>query len=130
MPDVVQQRGEFQAQQAGGLEGRAPCRLLEVRERAADEMERAQGVLEPGVSRARVHEEGMSELAYVAQPLQRGRIHDGEGFGIEPDVVPQRVADDLEVGHAGGPAARTSAGAAICSKFSRNNRATRAACAS
>jgi len=130
MADVVQQRRKLQAQQAGGIEGRAPGGLLELRQRAAGQMVRTQSVLEARVGGARVDEKRVSQLAHVAQALNGGRIHDGERLGLEPDVVPQRVADDLERGHPRGPASRTAAGAASCSKFSRNRRATRSACRS
>ena len=142
VPDVVEQGRQLEAAQLGRRRGRAPRRLLELRQRPARQMVGAERVLEPRVRGAGVDEERVSQLAHVPQPLHRGRVHHGECLGVEPDVVPQRVADDLELAHratgigrgggGGGPASRTAGGtrAANGSKFRRNASATRAAAAS
>ncbi len=59
-------------------------------------MIRTERVLEAAVRGAGVHEEGVAELADVTEPLDGGRVDHREGVGVESDVVPQRVADDLE----------------------------------
>ena len=51
------------------------------------------------MARAGIHEVGESELAHVAQPLERPRVDQPERERVDADVVPERVADDL-VGHA------------------------------
>ena len=86
--------------------------LLEQRERPAGEVVRPERVLEPRVGRARVDEKRQPELPNVAQPLERRRIDQLEAERIEPDVVPERVADDLD-GHGpvgGGLSAGCNAG--------------------
>ena len=67
-------------------------------------------VFEAAVGRAGVDEKRVPQLAHVAEALYRGRVHHGEHLGVQPDVVPERVADDLELGrsHARGPASRTA----------------------
>jgi len=62
-------------------------------------MVRAERVLEAAVRGAGIDEERVPQLAYVAQPLDGGGVDHGKRFGIEPDVIPERVADDLEPGH-------------------------------
>ena len=73
----------------------------------------------------------MAELANVAEPLNGRRIEHLQRRPVQPDVVPQRVADDLEPGSQG-PAAATalSTWAAYCVKLSRNILASFFACAS
>ena len=70
--------------------------LLEQAEHAAGEVVRAEGVLEPRVRRAGIDEEGEPELPNVAEPLEGRRVDQLEGERIEPDVVPERVADDVD----------------------------------
>ena len=48
---------------------------------------------------AGIDEERVPQLTDVTQPLDGGGVDHGQRFGIEPDVVPERVADDLEPGH-------------------------------
>ena len=72
--------------------------LLEQRERAPGEVVRAERVLEARMRGAGIDEKREAELANVAQPLERRRIDQLEGERIEPDVVPERVADDFD-GH-------------------------------
>ena len=96
VPDVVQQGG-----QAGGepvlfgdrLEFPA---LGERGQRRLGEVIRAEGVLEAGVGGAGIDEEGVAELAHVAKALDGGRIEHAQRRTVQPDVVPQRVANDLE----------------------------------
>jgi hypothetical protein len=74
--------------------------LLEQGQGTTGEVIGAKRVLEPGVSGARVHQEREAELAYVAQPLERWRVDQLGRQGVEPDVVPERIADDF---HGHGP---------------------------
>ena len=55
----------------------------------------AEGVLEAGMSGARVDEEGVTELPDVAQTLEGGGVHHPHRGRLQADVVPERVADDL-----------------------------------
>src|SRR5216117_4242874 len=84
-------------------------------------MVRTEGVLKPGVRGARVNDKRVAELPDIAQPLERRRVDDRERLGLEADVVPQRVANDLELTQVFGPASRTLTGtsSANCSKFLR-----------
>src|SRR3954468_22742438 len=61
-------------------------------------MIRAERMLEPGVSGAGINEKRMSELPHVPQALKRRGIDDGQSLGLEADVVPEGVADDLKRG--------------------------------
>src|SRR2546430_9393410 len=121
MPDVVQQRRRGER---GAIAGREPGipRVLELRQRAPRQMISAEGVLEAAVRGARVDEEGMAQLPHVAESLNGGGVDHREGRGVEPDVVPERVADDLERRQRDGPASRTAActWSWNCSKFCRN----------
>ncbi len=109
VPDVVQQRRQPHGEGVARVEPGAG-RLLELGERAPGQVVGAQRVLEAAVGRAGVDEKRLPQLAYVAQALHRGGVHHGERLGVQPDVVPERVAHDLELGrsHARGPASRTA----------------------
>src|SRR3989442_1204545 len=100
VPDVVQQRGQLQAHAVRGIEPEV-ARGFELRQRAAREVVRAERVLEAAMRGAGIDEERVPQLTDVTQPLDGGGVDHGQRFGIEPDVVPERVADDLEPGHDG-----------------------------
>src|SRR2546430_92713 len=106
MADVMQQRCELDLQLLGDTAGKMVC---------------TERVLKPGMRGARVNEKCVTELPDVPQALERRRIDDGERLGLEADVVPQRVANDLELTQVLGPAPRTLTGtsSANCSKFFR-----------
>src|SRR5216117_745919 len=117
--NVVEQGGEVDVQLGGGT----PRQMI-----------RTQRVLETRVGSPRIDEKCVAELADVAEPLEGWRIDHRQSLGVEADVVPERVADDLELGRGGaqafGPASRTAAGtsSANCSKFLRNSAASLCAC--
>src|ERR1041384_1688659 len=77
----MQQRGKLDVQLLGDATGEMIC---------------AERVLEAGVRGAGVHQKRVTELPDIAQPLERRRGREGERLGLEADVVPQRVANDLE----------------------------------
>src|SRR3989442_2126081 len=106
MADVMEQRGELDLQLLGHTAGK---------------MVRTQRVLKPGVCGPRVNEKCVTELQHVPQPLERRRVDDRERLRVEADVVPERVANDLELTQVFGPASRTLAGtrSVNCSKFFR-----------
>jgi hypothetical protein len=54
-----------------------------------------EGVLETRVSRAGVDEEAVTNLADVPKALNGGGVEGEERGSVEPDVVPEWVADDL-----------------------------------
>jgi hypothetical protein len=58
----------------------------------------AERVVEARVRRARIHQVREAELADEAQPLERLRVHDADGRGIDADGVPERVPDDVGPG--------------------------------
>ena len=64
-------------------------------ERPAGEVIGAERVLEPGVRGAGVDEERVTELAHVAQALERRGVDRRRRGRLEPDVVPERIADDF-----------------------------------
>src|SRR6267143_1459475 len=104
MADVMKQRGELDFQVLGNTAGEVVC---------------TQRVLKAGVRGARVYEKCVTELPDVPQTLERRRIDDRDSLGLEADVVPERVANDLELTQVFGPASRTLTGtsSANCSKF-------------
>ena len=108
VPDVVQQRGELQLDAVRGVEPDV-ARVFQLRQRATREMVCTERVLEAAMGGAGIDEERVPQLAHVAQPLEGGGVHHGQRFGIEPDVVPQRVANDLEPRQCVGPAFPTAA---------------------
>jgi hypothetical protein len=68
------------------------------------QMVNAEGVIESGMSGARVNEKRVTELTNVPEPLKGWRIDDPQGERIEPNRIPKGVADDLElVGRKGKP---------------------------
>src|SRR5712691_9293150 len=117
MADVMKQRGELDLQLLGHAAGKMVC---------------TQRVLKPGVCGPRVNEKCVTELPDVPQPLERRRVDDRERLGLEADVVPKRVANDLEFTQVVGPASRTLAGtsSANCSKFFRKRAVSFCACVS
>ena len=74
--------------------GRAWLLLFQDAERLDRQVVDAKGVVEAGVGGAGVDEVGQPELADVAEPLKGRRVDDGDGDRIQPDRVPQRIADD------------------------------------
>jgi hypothetical protein len=94
--DVVQEGGE-----AGG-EAVVLARRLQLapfgerRQGGLGEVVRAEGVLEPGMRGAGIHQEGVAELADVPEALHGRRVEHAQRRPVEADVVPERVADDLE----------------------------------
>ena len=74
--------------------------FLEQAQRPPGQMVRPKGVLEARVRRARVHEKGQAELSNVPEALKGRGIDQLERQRVEPDVVPQRIANDLD-GHTG-----------------------------
>ena len=64
-------------------------------DRAPRHVMRPERMLEPRMRGARINEECVAELSDVAQPLHRRRIHQGQCQRVEPDVVPERIADDF-----------------------------------
>jgi len=98
--DVVQQRRELEARPIGGIES-GVTRFFQLGEDASRQMICAERVLEAAVGGAGVDEEGVAELADVTEPLHGRGVDHRERFGVEPDVVPERVADDFEAGRHG-----------------------------
>ena len=95
---------------------------------------RPQRMLEARMGRTGIDEKCVAELPDVAEALEGWRIDHRQCLGLEADVVPERVADDLELGRAQalGPASGTAAGtsSANCSKFLRKSAASLCACSS
>jgi hypothetical protein len=57
-----------------------------------------EGVLEAGMGSAGIHQKGVAELTDVAEPLNGGRVECDERRAVQPDVVPERVANDFGFG--------------------------------
>ena len=97
MPDVVQQRGEPDGQALRLRDQLELAALLEARQRAPGQVVGAERVLEPGVGGAGIDEEGVPDLAHVAESLDGRRVQREERGAVEADVVPERIADDFEI---------------------------------
>ena len=95
--DVVQQRREPQCHAVALGDLGEFAALLERGERQAREVVGAERVLEAGVGGAGIDEEGVAELADVAQALHRRGVEHRQRGLVEADVVPEGIADDLEV---------------------------------
>jgi hypothetical protein len=112
MPDVVEQ----------GRQAYGPSlfrsAMPELGDDATREMIGAQRVLEARVRGTGIDEKRVAELANVAEPLERGSIEDGKRLRLEADVVPERVANDLELAGAGAQDSGTIS--LNCSKFFSN----------
>src|SRR5690606_7273724 len=54
---------------------------------------------EPRVRGAGIHQERVTQLPHVAQPLEGGRVDARDGQGFETNVVPEGVANYVEVGY-------------------------------
>ena len=89
MTDVVQERRQPDHKPFIGIE------LTELRDDPARQMISAQSVLEPSVGGAGIDEERVTELADVSQSLYGRCVENRERLGLEADVVPERVANDL-----------------------------------
>jgi hypothetical protein len=98
----------------------------------------AEGVLEAGMSGAGINEIRPPQLPHVSEPLKDIRIYEIERELIDPNVIPDRVAQDLEA-HGPSLRGRYPFGPAFFvpestlpnfSKFSRNIFARFFACAS
>ncbi len=101
MADVVQQRREPHGQPVLLGDAGQLAALLQRRERFPGQVVGAERVLEAGMGGARVDEEGVAELADVTEALDRRCVERRDGGAVEPDVVPERIADDFEVGGLG-----------------------------
>jgi hypothetical protein len=71
--------------------------LAKERQRAPGEMVRAEGVLEPRVRRTRINEIRPAKLPNVAQALKDFGVDELQCQLVDSDVVPDGVAQDLEV---------------------------------
>jgi hypothetical protein len=80
---------------AGGPE---LSQLLQRREGSPGQVKGTEGVLEPAVSSAGVDQECVPDLADVAEALDRGRVEGEKSRAIDPDVVPEGIADDFRGG--------------------------------
>ena len=109
MADVVQQRREPQRHAVALADLGELAPLLERRERQPREVVGAQRVLEAGVGGAGIDEEGVAELADVAQALHRRGVEHGQRRLVEADVVPEGIADDLEIARSQSSSSRSSA---------------------
>src|SRR5258708_24393840 len=111
---------------------RGNTRFLQLRQRPSRQVVGAERVLEASMRGAGIDEEGVAQLAHVTQALDGGRIDQLQRVALDPDVVPQEVADDFERAQRTGPASATAACAvsATCAKFLRNISANFLACAS
>lgn len=94
MTDVVQERRQADHQTFFGIQ------LAQLGDHPARQMVGAQGVLEASMGGAGIDEKSVTELADVPQALYGRCVENRERLGLEADVVPERVANDL-VGGAG-----------------------------
>jgi hypothetical protein len=105
MADVVQQRRNAHITALGVTDPHQIAALLQQRERAPRQVIRAERVLKTRMAGARIHQERQPELPHIPQPLERGRVDQSKRKRINPDVIPEWIADDFQVF---GPAAFTA----------------------
>ena len=96
MPDVVQQGGEAGGQAVVLARRVEFAPLGEGGQGGLGQVIGAEGVLEAGVGGAGIDQEGVAQLSDVPEALQGGRVEHAQRRPVEADVVPERVADDLE----------------------------------
>src|SRR6476661_7445968 len=136
MADVVKERGGPNYRLLVLTDRCCVFRFAKERQSAPGKVMRSQSVLEPGVRRAGVDEICPSELADVSQSLEDLGVDKAECQRVAADVVPDGVAQYLEVHcprcarYPFGPAFLI-AGSTLpnFSKFSRNMPASFLACA-
>ena len=100
--DVVEQGGHPNSEAFFRADRSRVAQLLQRREGPPGQMKGAEGVLEAAVGGAGVDQECVTDLADVAKALNGGRVERKQGGVVDPDVVPERIADDL--GGSGGAA--------------------------
>ena len=93
MTDVVQQRRQRHRAAVQLVHTLQPAPLLEDVQRALREMIDADRMIETRVRRARIDEVCVAQLLDVAQPLIRGGVDDAARDRVDPDRVPERIAD-------------------------------------
>ena len=104
---VLYQRGNADVLSLIGTDSIELSPLAQQRDRAAREVIRAQRVLEARMRRAGIDQVSKAELSHIAQALEVAGVHELHRERVNPDVVPEGVANDLEV-H-GAKVRRTSA---------------------
>ena len=62
-------------------------------ERMAKQVSLAERMLKARVRRTGIHEVRQPKLPHVAQPLERGRVEEGQVGAVHADVVPEGVAE-------------------------------------
>ena len=95
--DVVQQRSQPHEHDLFLRYAVQLATLGQQRQCAAREVMGSQRVLEACVCGAWIDEVGMSQLPYVAQPLERRAVDHAQRRRVNADVVPERIPDHLEV---------------------------------
>ena len=97
VPDVVEQRGRANYRLLLLADRRSVFSFAKEGERASGEVVGAECVLKTRVCRAGIDQICPPELAHISQSLKDVRINELECEVIDPNVVPDRVAQDLEV---------------------------------
>jgi hypothetical protein len=83
---------------------------------------RAQRVLESGVGRPRVYQKAVADLADVPKPLDSRGIESQKRGSVEPDVVPEGIADDFGRGEGGSSGRGGRGGVSGQGRTGRNRR--------
>ncbi len=97
MPYVVQQRRQPHRQLGITIYAVQLAPLRQRRQRPPGEMVRPQRMLKTGMGGAWIHQERMPQLPHIPKPLHRRRVQHRQRGLVQPDVVPQRVADYVVV---------------------------------
>src|SRR5258705_3267745 len=101
--NIVQQCRCSNHRLLGLTDRRRILRFAKERQRAAREVVRAECVLEARVGGTGIHEVGPAKLPNVSESLKDFGINEPEGKLIDPDVVPDGVAQNLEAHSPFGP---------------------------
>jgi len=93
--DVVQKGGHPDRDAVLLERDRQLANFVESGDGSPGQVVRAESVLEPGVSGAGVHQVAVADLTDVPEALNCGCVEGAEGGSVEPDVVPEGIADDF-----------------------------------
>jgi hypothetical protein len=95
--DIVKQGGQPYRETAFFRDRVQLAPLLQRRQRQLGQMIGTKGVLESGMGGTGIDQEGVTQLANIAEALDRRRIDQPHNTAIHPDVIPEWIADNLKV---------------------------------
>jgi hypothetical protein len=95
--NVVEKGGESDTNSLVGGDELGHAALIECGECASSEVIGAQRMLEARVRRAGIDQIRIAELPHIPQTLDCRGVQHRQRIAIHSDVVPERIANDLEI---------------------------------